>query len=92
MPVISSDFRLYFLFKKFLYRVGGDGEEVVVDRHAYPLLAFAHAEGAAEFDLVTEAFLRDKILESFNYLTRAFDMARGAYTNCYFHHILLIVY
>lgn len=82
----SSDLRLYFFFKKFLYGIGSDREEVIVYGDADALLALSHAEGSAELDLVAETFFCDKILKSFNNLTRAFDMARGAYTNCYFHH------
>jgi len=59
--------------------------EFVVHGDAYAELAFAHAEGAAEFDLVTEIVLSDQTLELLHDLTGAFDVAGRADTNSDFH-------
>ena len=37
--------------------------EIFVNRYTNTLLAFAHAESAAEFNLITEFILGDKILK-----------------------------
>lgn len=59
--------------------------EGVVNGDANALLALSHTEGAAQFYLVTQIVLRDKILQLLYYLSRTLDVAGGADTYGYFH-------
>ena len=56
-----------------------------IHRNANTLLAFSHAEGAAELYLISEVVFRYQILKLLYYLTRAFDMAGAADAYCDFH-------
>ena len=56
--------------------------EGVIHRHAHALLAFAHAESAAESDLVSDIVFVDQALKLFYNLTGTFDVAGAADTYC----------
>ena len=55
--------------------------ELAVHSHANALLAFAHAEGAAQLDLVAQTIFCNQLLQLFHYLTGALDMAGTADAN-----------
>ena len=65
--------------------IGLHGEELVVHRDAHALLAFAHAEGTGELNLVVKIVFSYKVLKLFDYLARTLDVAGGTDANGYFH-------
>ena len=60
--------------------------EGVIYRYTYTLLAFAHAEGAAQLDLIADIVIGDKVLKLLYDLTRSLDMAGTSDTNRDFKH------
>ena len=78
--------RLYLchdlVFKECLYVFGSNGVEIVVKGNAYALLAFAHAESAAEGNLISDVVFIDQALKLFYDLTRTFNVAGAADANC----------
>jgi hypothetical protein len=72
----------YLVFEEFFYVCGGNGIEIIVKGNAYALLAFAHAESAAEGNLVSDIVFVDHTLELFYYLTGTFDVAGAADAHC----------
>ena len=72
----------YLVFEEFFYVCGGNGVEIVVKGNAYTLLAFAHAECAAESNLVGDVVFVDHTLELFYDLTGTFDVAGAADAYC----------
>jgi hypothetical protein len=72
----------YLVFKEFFNVCGGNGVEIVVKGNAYALLAFAHAESAAESDLVGDVVFVDQALKLFYNLTGTLDVAGAADTYC----------
>ena len=73
-----------FSLKKSL-TVSGFTEKKSSSTVTHTLLAFAHAEGAGELNLVVKVVLFYKILELFDNLARALYVAGGADANGYFH-------
>ena len=72
----------YLVFEEFFYVCGGNGIEIVIKGNAYALLAFAHAESAAESNLVSDVVFVDQTLELFYDLTGTFDVAGAADAYC----------
>ena len=72
----------YLVFEEFFYVCGGNGVEIVVKGNAYALLAFAHAESAAEGNLVSNVVFVDQALKLFYNLTGTFDVAGAADAYC----------
>ena len=72
----------YLVFEEFFYVCGSYGVEIVVKGNAYALLAFAHAESAAEGDLVSDIVFVDQALKLFYNLTGTLDVAGAADTYC----------
>ena len=60
--------------------------EGVIDGYADALLALAHAEGAAQLNLVSKVVFGDQILELLNDLAGALDVAGATDTNSNFKH------
>jgi hypothetical protein len=60
--------------------------EVVIYRNTNTLRTFAHAEGAAQLNLIAQFVLGNQILELLNNLARAFDVAGATDTNRNFKH------
>ena len=58
--------------------------EGVIDRYADALLALAHAEGAAQLNLVSKVIFGDQILELLDDLAGALDVAGASDTICNF--------
>lgn len=75
----SSYLRKNVLLKKLIYRVGAYGinlaSELVFNGNADTLLTFAHAECSAKLNLIGNIVFVNEILELFDYLTGAFDVA-----------------
>ena len=72
----------YLVLEEFFYVCGGNGVEIVVKGNAYALLAFAHAESAAEGNLVSNVVFGDQALKLFYDLTRTLDVAGAADAYC----------
>ena len=72
----------YLVFEEFFYVCGGNGIEIVVKGNAYALLAFAHAESAAEGNLVSNVVFGDQALKLFYDLTGTLDVAGAANAYC----------
>jgi hypothetical protein len=77
------------LREELLYGLGSNGMEGVIDRYADALLALAHAEGAAQLNLVSKVIFGDQILELLDDLAGALDVAGASDTNSNFQHTIL---
>ena len=65
--------------------------ELVVNSYTYALLAVAHAEGAAEINLLANVILSDELLKLSYYLARALDVTGATDTYCDFKHLFVSV-
>jgi hypothetical protein len=75
-----------FACKESVNTVGGNGVNLLVNHHAYTLLAIAKTECSAKIYLVANVMLCDKLLKSLNNLTRTLDVTGTTDTNCDFHN------
>lgn len=77
-----------FFLEECLGGFGAYRIKLVVYGNANPFLASSHAESSAEIHFIFKVVLGDEKLKLFNYLSRAFYMARASDTYCYFNHFL----
>ena len=73
------------VLEELINSLRGNGVELLVDGHAYALLALADAEGAAHLNLITEVILSDESLKALYNESGTFDVAGTADTNNNFH-------
>ena len=56
-----------------------------IHRDAHPLLAFPHAEGAAQFNLITQILFGNQLLQLLHHRAGTLDMTGRTNANRYFH-------
>ena len=79
-----------FVLEEFLYGVGANRVNGILDGYAHALLAHAHAEGAAKLNLFSKVVFRNEILKLLYHLARALDVTGASDTYCYFKHIFYL--
>lgn len=78
----------YFVFKKFICICRLNGMFYIIDGYTNAFAAFAHAEFAGQFDLITQLMFFHQFLETFNNRFGTQQVAGAAHANGNLHILI----